>query len=484
MKFAAALALFLAAPLAAQVRESVTVELIEVPVYVVDRDGAPIRNLPREAFELYVDGKRQPLGYFDTIDFAAPAPLTAAVRPARERRLYLFVFDLCYTSLARLARARAAAVKAVDEAPESDLFAVASYDQTKGVQLLTSFLHDRAAIHHAVATLRASDADVLSAGVSPDVHEQYSASSGLVQKNDRGAEAEAEIAAALMGGEANRDTIGEEARRLAEAQLDGLSGVVNRLAALEGQKHVVIFSEGFHPSFLIDNRSMRVQWAMKAMRRAFAAAGAFLDTVDTAGIRYTSSPVVESNDALRIIAHGTNGEFVHNRNDLTEGLRVLTAAHEVVYVLGFQRSGNRAGTIDVRVKDLPRGARVTFRPGFGAPVLRKDVDPLQLADILLNDLPQSGVTLHAEVAGKEVAVSFPGNELEPGATAEVLLYVFDGEGAVAAFRSRQFPITADASAVTWRESFDLPPGTYAAKALLHVTGTSTLGFVRRDFTVR
>jgi hypothetical protein len=37
--------------------------------------------------------------------------------------------------------------------------------------------------------------------------------------------------------------------------------------------------------------------------------------------------------------------------------------------------------------------------------------------------------------------------------------------------------------VTLREPFELPKGKYTAKVLLRITGTRSLGFARRDFTV-
>src|SRR5207247_9235762 len=54
----------------APVRESVTVEVLEVPVYITTTDGKPIRGLAKDAFELFVDGKRQTIDYFEAVDFA------------------------------------------------------------------------------------------------------------------------------------------------------------------------------------------------------------------------------------------------------------------------------------------------------------------------------------------------------------------------------------------------------------------------------
>ena len=52
----------------AQTREEVTVQLIDVPVYVFSR-GKPIRNLTKDDFELFVNGKPQAIDYFDPIAF-------------------------------------------------------------------------------------------------------------------------------------------------------------------------------------------------------------------------------------------------------------------------------------------------------------------------------------------------------------------------------------------------------------------------------
>ena len=49
----------------AQVRETTTVEVVEVPVYV-GANGEPVLSLTRENFQLFVNGKLQPIEYFDT----------------------------------------------------------------------------------------------------------------------------------------------------------------------------------------------------------------------------------------------------------------------------------------------------------------------------------------------------------------------------------------------------------------------------------
>src|SRR5438128_564223 len=76
--------LLLAAAAVAQVRESVTVEVVEVPVYITTSDGKPIRGLTKDAFELSVDGKRMPIDYFDDVDFTAPTAAAAQTTPSAQ----------------------------------------------------------------------------------------------------------------------------------------------------------------------------------------------------------------------------------------------------------------------------------------------------------------------------------------------------------------------------------------------------------------
>src|ERR1019366_2983938 len=122
---------------AAQVRENVTVEVVEVPVYITSGNNQPVLGLTRDAFELFVDGRPQPIEYFDAIDFAKvpSAAQTAVERPRRERRLYLFLFDLSFATPARIKKAQTAAEQAVAHSnPTTDFFAVATYSSNRGVQ--------------------------------------------------------------------------------------------------------------------------------------------------------------------------------------------------------------------------------------------------------------------------------------------------------------------------------------------------------------
>ena len=61
----------------AQLNESVTVSVVEVPVTVVDANGNPVRGLTAANFQLFDDGKAQTITSFDNIDFAVKREVTA-----------------------------------------------------------------------------------------------------------------------------------------------------------------------------------------------------------------------------------------------------------------------------------------------------------------------------------------------------------------------------------------------------------------------
>jgi hypothetical protein len=168
----------------------------------------------------------------------------------------------------------------------------------------------------------------------------------------------------------------------------------------------------------------------------------------------------------------------------------------VAYVLGFRQGERKRGRISVRVNGLPRGSEVSYREGFGYEPQTTALDSIQLADIVINDIPQSGVSLNSGVTpfegGAQVAVSFARAELVPqllegSPNVEIFLYVFNEHGVAVGFKSKQMSFSdaarVNAGYVTLREPFDLPKGKYTAKVLLRIAGTHSLGFVRRDFTV-
>src|SRR5207237_9955070 len=95
----ASIALLFASAALAQVRETVNVNFVEVPVTVLDRNGDPVRGLTADRFEVIDQGKARTITSFETIDFASKVSVksTSPLNPLL-RRSFLLLFDLSFSS--------------------------------------------------------------------------------------------------------------------------------------------------------------------------------------------------------------------------------------------------------------------------------------------------------------------------------------------------------------------------------------------------
>src|SRR5947209_10305345 len=137
----------------AQMKETVNVNVIEVPVSVVDSSGNPVRGLTAANFEIYDAGKKQTITSFDKIDFASTETSNAIspLNPAA-RRSFLLLFDLGFSSPKSLVRAQEAARNFVKTAVQPrDLVGVGTIDNDHGFRLQTAFTTDRELVESVIA---------------------------------------------------------------------------------------------------------------------------------------------------------------------------------------------------------------------------------------------------------------------------------------------------------------------------------------------
>src|SRR5205085_11904226 len=267
-------------------------------------------------------------------------------------------------------------------------------------------------------------------------------------------------------------------------------------------KHVVFFTEGFDATRITDIKvksgppqvNDRLVRFMKRLHDTFASADVMLDTIDIKGLRHTFSDL--ENEALYELSRGTGGRVVVNHNDFVEAIDTLTTAQSMVYILGFRPRDRKRGTISVKVNGLPRGTEVSYREGFGFAKVGGDVDPLQLADVLANDIPQTGLRIATKfeprAGGAEIELALFPEEIVPQLVpktpyVDALIYVFDSKGATVMAKSERISfegrLRESKAPVILRGKLDVPPGSYVVKAVAHVAGTQSLGFVKRDLEV-
>jgi VWFA-related protein len=498
---------FIGASAFAQVRETTTVEVVEVPVYI-SANGAPVGGLTKDNFELFINGKRQTIDYFDVTDYATLNPEQS--HDVRQRRLYMLVFDLLSPANA-LQRARKAALEFVDHASANETIGISTFDLA-GLRVVVPFSRDHAAVERGIRELDLSNlSDPLHLAVGP---------------NDRDPRVRM------------RDPLGDPnlldpeltITEIAENEIAFLADLADRLAGMEGQKHVVLLSAGFSSAAIHGIRDSRnpgdirngpissmadlnrsadgrgAPWAnswliqqIEGLHGAYAAAGVFLDAIDIGGLRPFQS--VLSNDSLYALVHDTGGRVIDRRNDLKVAMQVLTDLSRVVYTLGFRSvdTGRDENKIRVHLVNVPRGLQASYRRTYKSGGAQVDTgDMLRLADIIQNDISQNGVTTNVSAMpsakGADVEVVLPGRELLAHTSggfigAKVMLYMMSGQGVVA-FKIKRLDINVtkaeaglNESPVRVRDTFELPPGNYAAKVVVRMDATGALGFGRADVSV-
>lgn len=521
--------LLAAAAAQAQLKESITVQYIEVPVTVVDRVGNPIRGLTQANFEILDEGKKRPVAGFEAVDFstrdASAPPIAAAAR-----RNFLLLFDLTFSAPSSLARAQVAAREFVTKlVTHDDRVAVASVDVTHGFRLLTSFTTDHALVDAAIANptgyktfdpLQLAgallDREVTDFMNLPAVH-------GIVSDPNPDAIAALNLEQDMY----TRNSVSRE--------LTLLGGLTATLRAVRGQKHIVLLSEGFDPR-VVQGRDAGVSkeeqqeqkfletgeiWNVDNEKR-FGSSGALqlvdqltqiarradvtLDAVDIKGVRgqtdaRTGYEKKTSNEGLHLLASATGGTVFQNSNSLTDDLRRALKAQEVVYLLAFQAPVSEPGLfheLKVKLFNVPGGRAVArsgyYETGGGSAAERA----LTNAEILVNDIPQDGVHVSSKVipsaAQVPVILEINGNDLvtgdEPVVTMQIYVYAFDASGKVR--DSLVHHIVLDVAkvgprlkenGVRYYETLSLPPGRYVVKTLVSVEESDKKGFVRTDVVV-
>jgi VWFA-related protein len=449
----ASLFLFFAVSVSAQVKESIRVDLIEVPVTLTDRAGNPMRGLTKENFRLYDDGKEREITAFDMIDLAGKdKKALEKINPAA-RRNFMLLFDLSFTGPRSLANAREAATSFVKNSVlPRDRVAVATIDLEHGFKLLTAFTSDRELIAMAIRNpggFRSGDPLQLSNEIQVASRDTSGAAladalqhdGGRFKTPDPGGDSditsqkfdnmrrEAEHSETINRDIAHSNTAYLRAR--VEKQVSYLGELARTLRGVSGHKQIVFLSEGFDSSVIIgrdaraseatkkenddltrgnygmvdtDDRygSATSQNVLAEMVKFFRGSDVVLQAVDIKGLRVQNTlegAAVNSNAGLSVLSGPTGGSLFQNANDLGVNFDKMLHAQEVVYVLTFRAAMQKSGQFhDLKVKlvKVPGNPAVSARTGYWeSSSVSNDERTLTTAEIILNDIPQDGLKVDA-----------------------------------------------------------------------------------------
>ncbi|HUP63293.1 MAG TPA: VWA domain-containing protein [Thermoanaerobaculia bacterium] len=450
-----AVVLVSAGALAQRVAETVQVTVIEVPVTVTGGDGKPLRGLTREQFELFDDGKRVPVEYFEVLDLKLIPAGRKSLPPAATRNFLLF-FDLANSSPGTIRRAADAAVTFIDEQLEPhDLAAVATFTAETGAKLITSFTTDREMLRAAVRTLghpqyfKVSDPLMISfrateIPIEPILSAGTSSTDRLVSGVRSAAQGafDATINEEMRDAEQERNRMTQsventEQRNRLRVQLSEMATIARVLDRLHGRKQIILLSEGFDAR-LVQGRedigSKKVSeeseaafagqvWKLdsdekygnasaardiREMAELFRRSDVVLHAIDIKGLRASNADAAahelgrgKSNEALFLITRPTGGTVFQNANDLEATFARMLEQQEVVYLLGFRgKSTNRREKFhSLKVKTSVAGARVSHRAGYYEPsALSTNLEKtISLTEILMTDKPVNDVGMSVAI---------------------------------------------------------------------------------------
>ena len=526
----------------AQMRETVNVNVIEVPVSVADSSGNPVRGLTAANFEIYDNGKKQTITAFDKVDFGSKE-VVSSVSPLNPsaRRSFLILFDLGFSSPRSLVRAQEAARSFVTTAVHPrDLVGVGTIDIDHSFRLLTAFTTDHDLVAAAISDphnfhgkdpLQIGNRTFVSDLISTDnvgMQDAQDASPGAPGTSGDAANLQKQMRDDMRETQQRMTASNEEfVRDRVERQIDYLADLAKTLRAVPGRKQVIFLSEGFDAKYVqgrdardtkanqsdfekvakgqvwdVDTNqqfgSATSQSMLDRMARTFRSSDVVLNAIDIQGVRIqnenaggagSSSLAPNSNEGLFAVSRPTGGEVFRNTNDLKSNFDRMLHAQEVTYVLSFQGSASSPGKIhDLKVKLVDASGRVSSRLGYyenGGESAGERA--LSTAEVVINDIPQSGVRVAAfaapfpvshgnsqvpvilELNGADLAKQVRGN----AAGAEIYVYAFDSEGIV---RDRLYQrVKLDmqkigdrlrASGLRYYGTLVLPPGAYAIKSLV------------------
>jgi len=378
--------------------------VVRVPVFVTDGSGHPVEGLIAEDFELREDGRRRAVVGFRTVDAARPGEELAGPEALLARRQFLLLFDLCFSNLPGLVRAREAATTFVrSRLGPADLAAVASYSSQSGVRLLVGFTSDRPQLERAIASLglaRREPGDPL--GLTFEEGAPPGGPGGPTQTSG-----EPRVLADLVRAQRLALERSEAAhyRQQVVTLLDGLGQLSRLLDSVRGRKHVLYFSSGFSTSTVMGVDGQRAREASEAVvegrlwevesdayfgdasirdqvRRALGElqiSDVVIDCVDLAGLAASADGSTfgrgPSGDpgrgSLAMLADVSGGRLIKNTNDLLIGLDEILESTRRYYLLAFEPgSGStpRPGKEHrIEVKVHGRGHQVSYRSRYRVP---------------------------------------------------------------------------------------------------------------------
>lgn len=394
----------------------VETELVQTAIMVVDKNAKFVEGLRRDQFEMRIDGKPQPISFFEQVEMGTPKErqqLAAAQGDVRatadgaasERALTVFLFaDDLHLDASTYFRVRQAMLHYIDKVMGDNTQAavVSTSGQIGFLQQLTddkSVLHQAVArfnlreagrdqarppisVYQALAVQENDDAGVKNYLVQQTMHEERTDTDPLLMAVGK-KKAEADV-------DSRTRAILERERSINRMTFSTLESLLRTSAQLPGRKLVFFFSGGF----MLQTKSGDERDRMSHVVDAAARANAVVYTVDARGLATDPSvsaslsgafdpyglstrttmgmgELPASQQGLLNLAGDTGGRAILNTNDLDAGVNRALDESSRYYLLAWrpEAEANRGGKfrhIEVSVTGRP-DLTVRLHRGYYSP---------------------------------------------------------------------------------------------------------------------
>ena len=374
-----------------------TTRLVQVSVVVHDGRKRPVDGLRAEDFQLFEDGKEQPVAFFSAQEKAPPEAAAAAKGVFTNRvqspggGVVAIVYDRLNTATLDQQRVREAIVKYLAQVNPDDRIGLYVLER-RGMAVLHDFTRDARSLLRALAKVRGGSSLADVAGEAGFDHVGF------------GDALEARISELAESGDVSYG--GFIQRELAFTSIEGLEGVATHLKGVPGRKNIVWISSGFPFEFRafqpIGNNHQEIMSRETARAaRALNDTDAAVYVVDARGLvgafatpassRTQSFTTLDSAlkpiEGLRQFAQLTGGEAFFNTNDLGGAITKAVEDSRLTYVLGYYTPLDRwdGKFRKIRVTVKRDGVDVRHRAGYFA-LPSSSADTKSRADLIMDAL--------------------------------------------------------------------------------------------------
>jgi VWFA-related protein len=521
------------------------VNMVSVPVVVRDAKGRAIGTYTKENFQVFDKGKPQEIVRFaveKSGDLAAKAAKTVDTIPEGNlptadipERFIAYLFDDIHLAFGDLARARQAAGRALATLNKTDRAAIYTtsgqnqVDFTDDVdKLQADLLLIRPRPLSTVATqcpdispymadriVNLNDSQAINLVVQELAMCEGNGPNGAQMMPPPGQPLSLTSPTTSMISGLAQQVLGQSEQET-RICLDVMKDLVRHMAAMPGQRIVVVVSPGFLTTLLSQDKSDIMDRAIKGnvVINALDARGLWTDPMfdlskpGSASMTpafqrmkeaYDREAASAQGDILGEMASGTGGVFFHNNNDLDQGFRQTAAAPEFYYVLGFSPQNLKLDgsfhALKVVLKPPPGpGLDIQARKGYYSPRKLTDAEEEakeEMKEALfsrdeLNDLPVEIHTKFFKASDKDATISvvcrmdprhiqFRKSDGRNSNTLKVLTALFDRNGNLLSAMQKNVEIKMkDATltklmsigAMSVQTNFSVTPGSYMIRMVV------------------